>query len=108
MFRDTVKITWNSLLTVFGEEVEVTSYKGFDFKVEGVLSESVQEVEPVFSRASVREPFPRLKYIPSDYEIEVDDRLKVRGSTYRVVEKMPDNYGIIELKLKLVGASNEH
>lgn len=100
MHKYLLETTWNSLLTTFGEEVQVISKQESDFHVMAIFRETSLEVGPDFSKSLVRTQQPHLKYRPLKHHIRVGDKLLIRNKLYRAEETIPDGYGGVVLELQ--------
>ncbi|MFK7827449.1 MAG: hypothetical protein AB8G05_25110 [Oligoflexales bacterium] len=107
MQQHPVDIAWNSLLTAFGEEIEVIPRNGEPFEVNMIFRENSEEIGPDFSRSLVRTNRPHCKYRPEDKHISVGDKLEIRGKLFRTEEKIPDGYGGIVFELQLISEANK-
>ena len=93
MQQHLVDISWNSLLSVYGETVEVLPREGENFPVEAIFRDESMEVGPDFSRSRVNTTQPHFKYRPQDRKIKVGDQVRIRGELYRTEEAIPDGFG---------------
>lgn len=103
MQQHLVEIAWNSLLSTFGEGIEVLPREGAAFFVDAIFRDESREIGPDFSRSRVNTTQPHFKYMPQEREIKVGDQVRIRGELYRTEEAIPDGFGGFVFELEKLG-----
>ena len=107
MHKHLLETTWNSLLSAFGEEIEVIPRNGEPFGQSVIFRENSEQVGPDFSKFLVRTNSPHIKYRPAKQHISVGDKLKIRGNLYQAEDEISDGYGGFVLELQEISEANK-
>lgn len=99
-FRDRVDRILNHCKKTFGERVTYHPYKGGSIVITGIFDNRHESVDPETEQViSSNQPVLGVNLNDVDFEIKINDKVKIRNLLYKIIEVREDGQGGAQLIL---------
>ena len=106
-FQEISESLFNSCIGTFGEEVIIHQKRGNLLKIQGIFAFEYQLVQQLGTNTGVSAGESLLEIPSSEFKspLTTQDKVTVRGQTYKIVEIKPNHEGQVKLILRKQGTA---